>query len=132
MSFSVPNFNLTCNIYTVTPPSSVVFRASSICNLAMGRRINWLNSQASPSVGTFGATPMLLLPAGTDIRDSSCAPLGDVVEVPAGSGRWYQCLNVDDSGKGFPNEYRMASINKIWNFSVWLPYGIPAWPVPIP
>jgi hypothetical protein len=32
----------------------------------------------------------------------------DTVEVPAGTGNWYQVTFVTDVGRGFPNEYRLA------------------------
>lgn len=132
MSFSVPTFNLICDVYGVTLPSTLTFRGSSACNLAMGRRVNWILAASSPGMGTEGSTPMLLLPALTDIRDSSVGSEADVVEVPQGSGRWYQVNNVDDVGKGFPNEYRLATLGKIYHFGGWVALGIPNWPIPIP
>lgn len=134
MAFHPPDFNLTCDIYTVVSTSVKTLRLSSPCNLAMGRRINWPWS-ASASPGSFqGYTPGLLLPALTDIRDQFCDPgiSGDIVEVPQGSGRWYMCQGVDDVGKGFPNEYRMATLLKIGHYNPWIDLGIPWWPTPIP
>jgi hypothetical protein len=73
------------------------------------------------------------VPKGSDVRDGSCALLNDFVEVPQGSGRWYVVMNVDDVGKGFPNEFRYATIGKIFqgasgsgSFT-----GL-FWPAPIP
>jgi len=132
MSFTVPTFNLTVDIYNVILPSTTTLRSTTPCNLAMGRRINWILSAALTGQGTEGSTPMLLLPALTDIRDASTGQESDIVEVPSGSGRWYQVRNVDDVGKGFPNEYRMATIEKIYNYSGYIALGIPNWPAPIP
>jgi hypothetical protein len=53
----------------------------------------------------------LLLPPLSDVRgpqDSS--GFTDVVEVPAGSGRYYGVAAVDDIGKGYSNEHRTASL----------------------
>jgi hypothetical protein len=46
----------------------------------------------------------------------------DTVEVPAGSGRYYAILAVDDVARGFENEYRLALAEPAYNL----------WPVPIP
>jgi len=80
----------------------------------------------------------LLVPALTDIQPPQDATglFGDCVEVPGGSGRFYAVIQVDDIGKGFPNEHRFAMIVPIigslgqqvagiWNCPL-------DWPVPIP
>jgi hypothetical protein len=134
MAFTVPTFNLTCNIHSgdVWPPPPV--RVVSLCNLAMGRRAVWFNASDNVlSSLTYGAAPLLLLPAGTDVRDASCSHVPDLVECPAGSGRWYNVGSVDDSGKGFPNEFRIATLAKIYQDS----QGGGSftglfWPTPIP
>lgn len=134
MAFSLPTFNLVCNIHSgdVWPPPPM--RLSSPCNLAMGRRVNQLNEPSSGGAGfPIGVGPLLLLPAGTDIRDASCGLVTDLVECPAGSGRWYQTGLVDDAAKGFSNEYRVAYLLKIYE-------GVSGagswpgllWPTPIP
>ena len=63
----------------------------------------------------------VMLPRGTDIRDLKAAGGGDLVEVPSGSGRFYNIAFVDDIGLGFPNEHRFA-----------MAVGIPTWPIPFP
>ena len=120
MSFTVPTFNLTCNIFTpgFLPPNPP--RVVANCNLAYGRRFELAG--LSPPVA---AVMSLLLPALTDIRTNYQAGAGrDFVEVPAGSGRWYLVANVDDIGKGFANEHRCAVI-------VATAIVVP-WPVPMP
>lgn len=127
MAFVVPQFPISCNIWhyatwfgnfpTTIPAPDVV----SLCNLALGKRI-------SPS---SAFSMWLLLPALTDIRDGHKAPTsgnGDCVEVPAGSGRYYFVEDVDDAGKGFSNEHRVAAIT---HDAVSLPF-LPEWPVPYP
>lgn len=133
MSFRLPTFNLTCNIWRQSdswptdPP-----RSSPVCNLQYGRKTahhqyNWL-PDAWPSGWSFIEAPSqemyLLLPPLTDIRPSNLLSIseGDVVEVPAGSGRLYYTMTVDDVSKGFATEYRVAIIQGYY----W------AWPVPFP
>jgi hypothetical protein len=65
--------------------------------------------------------PILLLPMLTDIRSDEKGPGSDWAEVPAGSGRFYQVVYVEDIGKGFSNEHRGAML---------IPY--PPWPIPYP
>lgn len=132
MAFSVPDFNLTCNIYT-GPWDVGLLRVVSPCNLRMGRGgIQAISSDAG-SFLSYGNQPQLLLPAGTDIRDVSCSLVFDNVEVPAGSGRFYCVMLVDDVGKGFPNEFRCATIGKVFQ-GVLGSGSYPGlfWPAPIP
>jgi hypothetical protein len=134
MAFVVPTFNLNCNIFSgdIWPPPPV--RLVSPCNLAMGRRtVLQIASQLLEGNATFGVQPLLLLPAGTDVRDDSCGHVQDFIECPAGSGRWYQVLGVDDSGKGFANEFRIATMCKIFDGSEGTgTFPGLFWPTPIP
>jgi hypothetical protein len=127
--FVLPTFNLNCNIwrnatwsasYPPIVPAADVF---SPCNLAMSKRFQ----------GGESNLIQLLLPALTDVRDGikeqDPTTFGDVVEVPAGSGRYYYVIVVDDIGKGFLNEHRCASI-EAGAYAIALP--VPAWPVPYP
>lgn len=132
MSFSLPTFNLTCNIWRFQPPppGGPPF-LSPLCNLAFGRRIN-----RSPELGDLDLAlgqMSLLLPPLTDIRDAAsvASHAGDLVEVPQASGRYYYVFYVDDIGKGFPNEHRVALLGKAAavNGGVFVPY---IWPAPIP
>jgi len=131
MAFTLPEFNITCNIWHVghqtfpLPAPDLV----SDCNLAFGRRVlSHDNFRANESSFLM----QLLLPPGTDIRDLSCSAVTDLVEVPAGSGRFYQALFVDDIGKGFGNEHRVAGLLKV--SAVMTPgfSNVPQWPTPIP
>ena len=135
MAFSVPTFNLVCNIYTGPWLTKVLRIADCPCNLALGRR-----SQKWMFIDTYidymSVNPNLLLPALTDIRDlSTVSPAGayaDIVECPSGTGRWYWVNSVDDVGKGFDNEYRMAGLQKILEFMDPVNYAGAKWPTPIP
>jgi len=132
MAFTIPTFNLTCNIFDggVIPPLPPV-RLTSPCNLSVGRSVR-LGSAIGFFNTAYGAM-VLLVPALTDIRDaqSNSGPLGDLVEVPAGSGRVYYVSYVDDVGKGFPNEFRFALLAKAVEANGGEFAGF-LWPRPIP
>lgn len=120
MAYVIPAFPLTVNCWhspSFPPaPADLVFMG----NLAFGRRVS-LDEFADTTAPDPMVSYYLLVPALTDVRDGAGPPSGDTVEVPAGSGRLYKVVYVDDLGKGFANEHRMAIITKIW-----------PWPVPIP
>lgn len=132
MAFTLPTFNLNCNIFTFSA-GIATFRLASPCNLAMGKRTANYGDISGPSQNYYeGLTPALLLPPLTDIRDASCNGFPDIVEVPAGSGRYYTCFGVDDIGKGFTNEHRVATLWKTWSFAANPWVAAPFWPTPIP
>jgi len=133
VAFSAPVFNITCGIYTVALPSTLTLRLLSLCNLALGRRINWPWYEGTNVPGqSDGYTCALLLPALTDVRSKICGTTPDIVECPDGSGRWYQVMAVEDVGKGFANEYRIATLIQVRATGDYVGLGIPNWPVPIP
>jgi len=109
MAFKLPTFNLTCNIYT-NRNFSVSPRLSSLCCLAIGRRVQVPASGGTATRGVVIFDMQLLLPKLTDIRFVLNTTHQDGVEVPAGSGRKYDVEWVEDAGKGFPNEHRVAWI----------------------
>jgi len=122
MAFVLPAFNLTADIYTNTGTGPAATpRFTTDCQLRAPEMRNAAQSVAS-AFATSGM--VLLVPAGTDLRDASSAPgiLDDFCEVPPGSGRMYEIIRVDDVAKGFANEHRFAIIRK---------YGT-NWPVPMP
>lgn len=121
MSFSTPRFNLTANIWRQSSGPPAVPDVVSPANLAFGRRGA---SYQGLTVGQNEPIMSLLLPAGTDVRGPACASGPDWVEVPAGTGRIYEVVGVDDSGKGFPNEHRVALVAWSVNFG--------PWPEPVP
>ena len=142
MAFRVPTFNLSVNLYRGVP---VMGTPTLTCaaNLSPGRR-TLLTAPIMGTVPTFvnaadwGDVMELLLPKLTDIRGFQNAGLSDVVECPATTFRYYAVLWVDDVGKGFPNEYRLALIKQISfqmltggaaQFAPFYP-GLAAWPVP--
>jgi hypothetical protein len=121
MGFSLPTFNISCNVWHLpnTPPAAP--DSTEDCNLAFGRRVSSYQGVISiPNEPIMS----LLLPPGTDVRGPQCGTGGDVIEVPSGTGRFYTVVGLDDSGKGFTNEHRVALL--AWTAD----YG--AWPAPIP
>lgn len=132
MAFTVPTFNLSADIYT-GPWATKALRLTEDCNLSPGKRVQQFHVTDDVNINSYAVQPLLLVPAGTDIRDASCSHVADFVEVPAGSGRWYSVMGVDDVAKGFPNEYRLASLGKIFA-GVSGPGSYPGlfWPTPIP
>lgn len=101
-----PTFNLLCNIwwgyFGIVPPA-IPFNLVSLCQLQLGERVT-----STPTI----MTRFLLLPKLTDIHYLRGGFAPDLVEFPAGSGRFYTVLDVDDVGKGFTNEYRQATMNR--------------------
>lgn len=120
--FTLPTFNLTVNIWrhaAVPPPGLPAVVSQG--NLAWGRRTAVPSTGGTGSLGVPLMTMTLLLPPLTDVRGDPTAAAADVVECPAGSGRYYLVYFVDDLGKGFLNEHRGAILGQV------LP-----WPAPIP
>src|SRR5579871_3069981 len=101
MAYQLPTFNLSVKIWrgpvTVFPPPGTPI--VTVGNLTPGRRI----VAAGTTVSTLGDVMYLLLPKNTDIRSLACAGSADVVEVPSGTGRYYNVEFVDDIAKGFAN-----------------------------
>jgi hypothetical protein len=133
MGFPSPTFNVLCNVWRWAawtasyPPTVPVPSLTMMGNLAQGEKV----------VANAGALLQFLSVAKlSDIRDGFKEQLvtnnyrGDVVEVPAGSGRYYVCVWVDDIAKGFANEYRRASLYP--QSAISYAVSTPAWPVPYP
>jgi hypothetical protein len=120
MAYSVPTFPLSVNVWRFGNPTSNPPDLVTVGNLALGRRVTtqWWNwgSQTFPSLFN-----VLLVPASTDVRGWNDAVGRDTVECPAGSRRYYTVEWVDDSGKGFANEHRVAVLSQQ-----------SPWPAPIP
>jgi hypothetical protein len=79
----------------------------------------------------------LLCPKLTDIRGHVAAAFdGDLVEVPAGTNRLYAVLFVEDVGKTFANEYRLALIlqltSAVIGYTGYTLGGNYLWPQPTP
>ena len=103
----VPIFNLNYNIWWALfgplPPGVSATFINQPGQLCMGELV--VNGGLALVTGMF-----LKVPARTNIHWAR--PGGaDVVEVPAGTGRYYTVTYVDDVGRNFANEYRVAFIS---------------------
>ena len=116
MAFRLPTFNLTCNISGPTvpgglwPPIQPYRVPGQTCQLTYGERVQVVSTGGTTSAGVLVLSMNLLVPKLVDVRGPQDTVSADLVEVPAGSGRWYVVVAVDDIGKGFSNEHRTASI----------------------
>lgn len=140
MPFVSPTFAFTVNIWRRTVSRLAAPSVVSQGTLSQGRRSFTIMSAASngPAFGRSGMLfSELMLPKLTDIRPMNLTAVReeDLVEVPSGSGRYYAVVWVDDVGKGFSNEYRLALLVKIDAYTLTLlanTWGAIVWPVPIP
>lgn len=131
-SFAMPNFNLVANVWHNPgkfPPFFPSPDFNTPCNLANGRVSHVLSSQPRLVIqNSLGASGSILFPAHTDIRDASVNHNPDVIECPAGSGRFYWVAFCDDIAKGFANEHRWAVCPKLFTDG-FFQYR---WPFPMP
>lgn len=116
MPYRLPDFNLTCSIrHMVDNDYDNGYDGDVLdCQLRGPQQGPRGGVQFQGNFADVGACQMLLVPAGSDIRDCAWSSDGwpDLVEVPVLSGRWYSCFIVDDIGKGFANEHRFAILSK--------------------
>jgi hypothetical protein len=120
MPYRVPTFNVLVNIWRATTPLTSPPDVTSLGNLAWGRSVS-ASTGIPEDLDPDTLVAKLLLPSSTDVRDSYSPPGADIVEVPAGTLRYYVVKQVDDVGRGFPNQFRFAIITKL-----------APWPGPIP
>lgn len=119
MAYSVPKMPLLFNAWGYLTPLADPPRLS-------GRPCQ-LRGPAFPGAITTGGNLqqpfhwILVVPKREDLRDGWNGFSPDFIECPAGTGRFYRVLFVDDIARGFTNEYRIAILTK---------HG--AWPTPIP
>lgn len=107
MPYQLPVFNVSVNIWRgpQTPPPIGDPDLVPVGNLALGKRVTLEYPTGTPVM-------YLLLPANTDIRSNVRGGSPDFVEAPAGSGRYYNVLWVDNAGTGFPNEHVVAILQQ--------------------
>lgn len=112
MAYVIPEFPIVCRVYaTAVVPPVVAPRASDVpCNLAVGRRVNVVSTGGTSTPGVLVAAVYLLTPKDHPLHGPEFTGQQDTVEVPQGSGRWYQVMAQDAVGMGFPNEHRVAWI----------------------
>lgn len=108
MAYNLPNFNLAVSIWRGPQPV-----AGPAAVLTMG----CLKQTNRQQVSFGGPTPVvnltqsviILLPAGTDVRDGRNVAAADVIECPRGTGAFYMVVGVWDSARGFANAHRVAN-----------------------
>lgn len=116
MAFRVPTLNILCNIGTPPIPNvpgipAFPSRLRDVpCQLSQGRRSRSFSTGGTTTPGVPVQTCQLAVAKLTDIRGPQDTVSFDMVEVPVGTGRWYTVYFVDDVGRGFPNEHRVAGI----------------------
>jgi hypothetical protein len=119
--YVIPTFNVVVNIWrgTIVAGPPVAPALNPLANLSPG-----ILAPIAP--GANLALMILRVAALTDIRDPYCTGgVGDYVECPAGSGRWYQVTQVDDVAKSFTNEHRFALLAKCPNKFTGALWGVP-------
>lgn len=121
MPFNVPTFNMMVNIWRNAAPPPALPAVVSQANLAFGRRVSSSQGIQDPAGEPY---MKLLLPPHTDVQSSKCGAGNDYIEAPAGTGRYYIVIGVDDIGKGFSNEHRAVVMVATT--------ALGAWPTPIP
>jgi hypothetical protein len=133
VAFNPPTFNLSASVWR-TRGVGGAYAAPDVtlpCNLSFGRRSMESNNFSSLS-GTLVQAMELLVPKRSDIRAAWNGVLEDLVEVPAGSGRFYLVAYVDDVGRSFLNEYRLALIWYQNSGTTAFGAGLHPAPVPLP
>lgn len=112
MAFQLPTLNILCNIWTYSPvPPTVPARITDEpCNLAWGKRVGTMSTGGTSSPGIIVCTMVLLMAKTADIRGAYSTTFKDLVEVPAGSGRFYYCEFADFVGYGFDNMHKAAHL----------------------
>jgi len=135
MAFRTPQFPLTCNVWTAVALGGAFAYAAPdrtlACNLSPGRRALSFFPLLSPEALTECVE--LLLPRRSDIRASwNGSANADSVECPAGTKRFYLVRWVDDVGRGFQNEYRLAVCSFMASGLTFSDVGAVPVPLPLP
>lgn len=126
MSFKLPTFNLNFNLWRAYNFSTSPMPPIAPPTLTTGCQLRpTLTALQQNNNAPGGPTAVLLVPKLTDIRPVRSPIVGDMVEVPAGSGRFYHVQAVEDRAKGFANEHRVAVLEQILQTAG-------GWPFPTP
>ncbi len=121
MAYQVPNFPLTCRAHAWLPgpypPGGPV--AGSVDFLG---QLRFLKTAAELGQSNALNFMLLLIAASTPLFGNTASQNGDFVEVPKGSGRWYQVMMVDAVAAGFSNEHQAAVIVQMTGIANLWPY----------
>lgn len=115
-SYLAPQFNLDVNIWRSENWAADPRPDPDI--ETKGKLMMFQNGINAATFVNFSGTTcrmLLFLPKLTDIKTGVLdgVTIGDVCEVPAGTGRWYRIAVFDDVNKGYPNEFRVAYIEQL-------------------
>ncbi len=125
--YNLPVFNILADFSVYDGVTRTVVLSSIPCQL----QNNWKRGQTVVQVldPVFGEPfdsygSLVKVPAGTNVflPNYTNGYIATYLEVPAGSGRLYEIIQVDDCAKGFSNEYRVCLVGAVWF----------EWPVPTP
>lgn len=133
MAFIVPQMPVKVCIWRVsgTGGDYAAPDVTTVCNLTPGKRV-FLGIPTVTAAQKDAICMEMLLPKLTDIRATWNGLQPDLVEVPKGSKRFYGVVFVDDIGKGFANEHRLALISYTVTGNTSLVGGPFSAPVPLP
>jgi hypothetical protein len=129
--FRLPTFNLVANVWRLAGTGGNYAAPDVVvaCNLSLGERMN-ITKPVLAGQPTPAQLMWLLVPKLADVRSNFNGAQPDLVEVPAGSKRFYEVDWVDDIGKGFLNEHRAAVLRFFTAGNTTLAGG--PFPVPVP
>lgn len=104
---NLPAFGVPANVWRFANwvaffPPDVVTESE----LILRKPVVFINNNGAAFTQSFVVE--LWFPPLTDVRGWAGHVDPDVVEFPAGSGRLYTTIYVDDYAKGLPNEFRVA------------------------
>lgn len=109
MPYNHPTFNLPIRVWR--NPGSAIPPAGPVAGNYMGQ-LRMMRTAWAANTAVINPSLLLLVPKLTDIRGVFFGGNQDTVEVPTGSGRYYFVQIVDDTAKGFGNEYRTCGITQ--------------------
>lgn len=123
-SHAPPQFPLLANVWHTGNP---VTDPPDLANIKAELRATVTHRQVTSTLtlNRGNITRFIYFEKHTDVRAIWPSGFGDVVELPAGSRRYYDIVDVEDVAKGFPNEFRIAAVTVTTNVT-------PPWPVPYP
>lgn len=106
-TYTLPNFNLTCDIYgaVTPPPAGPILWPAVPCQMYINSRMaaygngngNILRIAYNPAIVLIGPQPWAALS-------------GMIINCPIGSASYYEILFADVVHRGFPNQYVEAQL----------------------
>lgn len=128
--YVLPTFNLDVGIWRhgTSPPGPPALHTDG--NMSPGEITGVGALEVMPLMSAAQCPMFLRMPPGTDIRDGKAVAGADNVEVPFGSGRYYDVAFVDDVALGFANEHRFAVLLGRTPWATPFPGGSPGPPPP--